>query len=550
MRVVESIQQVLIAFAFSLAMEVAIVGAGATGLKCASRLRRISEDAKITVVDESERISLARCGLPYFISGQIHEIENLRKTTYDVVRDENYFKKVFDVEVLTKTKAVGINRDKRVLRISRNGKEDELNYDYLVIATGAKPIKLFDSDERILTLFSAEDAEKIVELWENGAEKAVVIGAGFIGLEACEALKSLDLEVTLIEALEHVAPMLDAEIAKLVALHIREKGVEVRVATKVKDIVRKEKLRVITASEEIEADFVVQAVGVKPNVDLAVKSGLELGVTGAIKVNDFLQTSDERIFAGGDCVENTHILTGKKVYAPFGDVANKHGRVIADNIAGRRVRFPGILGTSIFKVFDLTVAKTGLSEKEAISNGFKVYSVLLSAFDKSHYYPRASNMRVKLVVNEDSRILGAQIVGHEGVDKRIDVFATAIYAKLTIDDVSSLDLAYAPPYAPALDPVIVSANVAMNKREEMLDSTREIKGTLLDVRSWEEAKKFPVEGALNIPLLELRERARELPKDEEITIICSVGLRSYIASRILKAMGFKAKVYEGGVAFL
>ncbi|MEM0088286.1 MAG: FAD-dependent oxidoreductase [Archaeoglobaceae archaeon] len=530
-------------------MEVIIVGAGATGLKCASRLRRLSEEAKITVVDEGERISLARCGLPYFISGQIHEVDELRKTTYDVVRDENYFKKTFNIEVLTKTRALDIDRKRRVLRVSKGEKEDELNYDYLVIATGAKPIKIFNSDERILTLFSAEDAEKILKLWENGAEKAAVIGAGFIGLEACEALRSLDLDVTLVEALDQVAPMLDAEIAKLVESHIREKGVKVRLATKVRDIVAKDKLKIV-ADEEIEADFVVQAVGIKPNVDLAVKAGLEIGTTGAIKVNEFMQTSDARIFAGGDCVENTHILTGKKIYAPFGDVANKHGRVIADNIMGRKVRFPGILGTSIFKVFDLTVAKTGLSEREAISNGFKAYSVLLSAFDKSHYYPRASNLRIKLVVNENSRILGAQIVGYSGVDKRIDVFATAIYAGLSIDEISNLDLAYAPPYAPALDPVIVSANVAMNKREGLLESTRKIEGIILDVRSREEAKKFPVNGALNIPLLELRERVKELPKDAEITIICSIGLRSYVASRILKAMGFKVRVYEGGAAFL
>lgn len=530
-------------------MEVVIVGAGATGLKCASRLRRLSEDVKITVVDKGEIISLARCGLPYFVSGQVHEIDDLRKTTYEVVRDENYFKKVFEVEVLTKTEAVDINRERRVLKVVRNGREDEINYDYLVIATGAKPVKLFNSDERVLTFFSAEDAEKIVELWEKGAERAVVIGAGFIGLEACEALKSLDLDVVLVEALDQVAPMLDAEVSRHVESHLREKGVKVKLATRVREIVAKEKIEVV-ADEEIEADFVVQAVGVKPNVDLAAKSGLELGATGAIKVNEFLQTSDERIFAGGDCVENTQILTGRKVYAPFGDIANKHGRVIADNIMGKRVRFPGILGTSVFKVFELTVAKTGLNEREAVSSGFKVYSVLLSSFDKSHYYPKAANMRIKLVVNEDSRILGAQIVGYSGVDKRIDVFATAIYAGLTIDEVSNLDLAYAPPYAPALDPVIVSANVAMNKRDGILKTTRKIEGILLDVRSREEAKKFPISGAINIPLTELRERAKDLPKDKDITVICPVGLRSYVASRILEGMGFRAKSYEGGIAFL
>lgn len=531
-------------------MEIIIVGAGATGLKCASRLRRLNADAKIAVVDECKRISLGRCGLPYFVSGQINDVEDLRKTSYGVLRDETYFKKLLDVEVLTETKATEIDRKRRTVKISRNGKEDELNYDYLVIATGARPIKIFDSDERILTFFSAEDAEKIIELWENGAEKAVVIGGSFIGLEVCEALRMLGMEVVLIEVLNQVAPMFDVEIAKFIESHLHEKGVKVRLETKVKEIVAKEKLKVIT-NEEIEVDFVVQAVGVRPNVELAKKAELELGVTGAIKVNDFLQTSGDRIFAGGDCVENTHILTGKKVYAPFGDVANKHGRVIADNIVGRRVKFPGILGTSIFKVFDLTVAKTGLTEKEAVSNGLKTYSALLSATDKTHYYPKSSNLRMKLVVDqEDSRILGAQIIGYSGVDKRIDVLATAIYAGLSVDEISNLDLAYAPPYAPALDPVIVAANVAMNKRDGLLDSTRKIEGILLDVRNREEAQKFPIKGALNIPLLELRDKAKDLPKNAEITTICPIGLRSYIAMRILKSMGYKVKSYEGGIAFL
>jgi NADPH-dependent 2,4-dienoyl-CoA reductase/sulfur reductase-like enzyme/rhodanese-related sulfurtransferase len=530
-------------------MEVLIIGAGATGLKCAARVRRRNEDAKITVIDKEKKISLGRCGLPYFVSGLVHELDELRKTTYGALRDENYFKKIFNLDVLTETEALEIDRKRRVVKVRKREKEDELNYDYLVIATGAKPVRLFGGDERILTFFDAEDAEKILNLWENGAEKAVVIGAGFIGLELCEALRNIGMEVSLIEAMDQVAPMLDAEMAKLVESHLKENGIDIHLSTRVREIVAKEKLKVI-ADEEIEADIVVQAVGVKPNVEIAKKAGIELGETGAIRVNEFLQTNDERIYAGGDCVENRHLVTGKMVFAPFGDIANKHGRIIADNITGKKSKFPGIIGTFIFKVFDLTVAKTGISEKEAFLNGFKAKSVRLSVPDKSHYYPKSSNMRIKLVFEENGRVLGAQIVGIAGVDRRIDVFATAIYAGMKLDDLANLDLAYAPPYAPALDPVIVSAYVAINKLEGLFETTRDLAGIVLDVRSEEEAKKNPVQNSINIPILELRERAKELPEDAEITAICSLGLRAYIAQRILRSMGYRVKAYEGGIAFL
>ncbi|MEM1578407.1 MAG: FAD-dependent oxidoreductase [Archaeoglobaceae archaeon] len=529
--------------------EILIIGAGATGLKCAVRARRRDENAKITVVDAEKVISFGRCGLPFFVSGQIHEIDELRKTSYGVLRDEEYFKKVFEIEVLTKTRAISIDRRRKVVRVSRKGKEDELNYEYLVLATGASPVRIFGGDERILTFFYPEDAEKVVELWENGAERAAVIGSGFIGLEVCEALRLLEMDVTLIELQNQVAPMFDVEIANFIESHLREKGIKVLLSKRVREIVPKEKLKVV-ADEEIEVDLVIQAIGVKPNVELARNSEIEIGETGAIKVNEFLQTSDKSIFAGGDCVENFHLVSGKKVLAPFGSVANKHGRIIGDNVTGGKSKFPGIVGTSIFKVFDLTVAKTGLSEKEAKECGFKPYSVLLSAFDKSHYYPKASNMRIKLVVNKDEKLLGAQIVGSNGVDRRIDVFATAIYAKMSIEDISNLDLAYSPPYAPAIDPVITSAHVAMNKRDGLLDSTRELKGLVIDVRNEDEVKRKPLNFARNLPLSELRERAEELPKDMEITTICSIGVRAYLASRILKSMGYKAKAFEGGIAFL
>ncbi|MET1124284.1 MAG: FAD-dependent oxidoreductase [Archaeoglobaceae archaeon] len=544
-------------------MDIIVIGGGAAGMKAAARARRRDGEANITVVEAGKFVSLGRCGLPYYIGGIVHEIDDLRRTTYGAVRDEEYFKAVKDIEVLTETRAVAIDREKRVVRISRKGSEDELNYDYLVVATGAKPIKpnvKGVDNERVTGLYSAEEAEKIVEFWEEGAEKAVVVGAGFIGLEACEALRNLEIDVTLVEAMPHVAPaMLDAEMARLVERHLVEKGVEVVTAARVEEIRGEDELVVVAGGREIPADFVVLAVGVKPNVELAEKAGLRIGELGGIVVDERMRTSDERIYAGGDCVETKNVLTGEKVVAPFGDVANKQGRVIGDNVTGGNSIFPGVIGTAIFKVFDLSVATTGLREDVA-KRYFDADSVLLSVPDRSHYYPGMSNMRIKLVYDRKTRrVLGAQIVGSGGVDKRIDVIATAIARSATIDDLANLDLAYAPPYSPAIDAVITAANVAQNKLEGLLRSVRaeearklveEGRAVILDVRSEEERNRNPLDvQSIHIPLHELRKRLNELPRDKIVLTICPLGLRAYEASRILIAAGFDARSVEGGLAF-
>jgi len=549
-------------------MNVVVIGGGAAGLKAASRIRRKDGDANITVVEAGKYVSLGRCGLPYYVGGLVHELDNLRETTYGAVRDEEYFKKLKNIDVLTETVATEIDRRRKTVKIVRNGTEDELSYDYLIIATGARPVKPpiegIDA-EGVTTLATPEDAERIIEMWEEGAEKAVIIGAGFIGLESAEALKNLDMEVTVIEMMDRVASaMLDKEMAILVENHLKEKGVNVLTSTRVEKIVTEDdKVKAVIANgKEYPADIVVVATGIKPNSEIAEKAGLKIGETGGIWVDEYMRTSDDSIYAGGDCVETTFLLTGKKIIAPFGDVANKQGRVIGENITGGKAVFPGVIGTAIFKVFDFTVGSAGVNEAAANEAGFDYFTVLAPSPDRAHYYPQANYIRLKLIVEKGSwKVIGAQGVGMGEIAKRIDVLSTAIQAGMTIDQLSNIDLAYAPPYSPALDPVITAANVAMNKRDGLFEGINvfELKEKLekedivvIDVRSEDEFKSRRIESekVMHIPILELRERLNELPKDKEIVVVCAIGLRGFEATRILKNAGFKnVKILEGGMAF-
>ncbi len=548
-------------------MDVVVIGAGATGLKAASRAKRRNPDINVTVVEAGRFISVSRCGLPYYIGGFINEVNDLRKTTYGAIRDERFFKELRDIDILTLTKAIEIDRSKKVVKIEKSdGSEDELNYDYLVISTGAKPVKPKIDAEGVFTLYDPEDAEKILDYWEEyEPDKAVVIGSGLVELETCEALTNLGLEVTLIESANHIAPaILDEEMARLLEIHLKEKGVNVVTSATVSKISTKNgRVSSVFAGKEFPADIVITSVEVKPNVELAKKAGLKIGETGAIFVNEYLQTSDESIYAGGDCVENVNLITGKRVYTPLGDIANKHGRVIGDNITGGKEKFPGVIGSVIAKVFDFTIAKTGLSEKEARENGFDVITALAPSPDREPYYPRMNNIRLKIVVDKKTnKIIGAQAVGLGVIDKRIDVLATAIQAGLTIDTIANLDLAYAPPYSASLDNVIVAANVARNKRDGLFETVKssELKEMIdrddvliLDVRNkdeFEKGLKIEAKNVVNIPLIELRKRLNELPKDKTIVVVCPLGARSYEAYRILKGNGFKkVKALEGGLAF-
>ena len=550
-------------------MDVVIIGAGATGLKAASRIKRRDPEVNVTVIESGKFISIAKCGLPYLVGGFVNELNDLRKTTYGIVRDEQFFKKLKDVEILTSTKADSIDRGRKVVKIVKSdGSEDELNYDFLVIATGAKPIKPeiegIDS-EGVFQISNPEHAEAILDYWESEEpENAVVIGSSPMGIETCEALTNLGIEVTLIEPQDHLVPgVLDEDIAKLLENHLKAKGVKILTSTNVSKIITKNgKVSAVQAGKEIETKMVILAIGSKPNVELAKNAGLKIGETGAISVNEFLQTSDSNIFAGGDCVENLNVITGKYVYFPSGSIANKHGRIIGDNITGGKEKFPGIIGSIIFKAFDFTVAKVGLSEKEAIENGFDVLVTIAPSPDRCHFYPKMNNLRLKIIVDKKTnKIIGAQAAGMGVIDKRIDVLATAIQAGLTIDQLSYLDLPHSPPYSAEMDNVIVLANVARNKRDGLLETTRahELRELvdrddvlILDVRNrdeFEKGVKIEAKNVINIPILELRDRINEIPKDKKIIVVCPLGARSYEAYRILKANGFKdVKTLEGGLA--
>ena len=553
-------------------MNIVVIGGGACGLKAACRARRRDPDAEITVIEASKYPSLGRCGLPYYVGGIVNSIDDLRKTLAGAVRDADYFKSIKNIDVLIETKAEKIDRNRKVVHIvKKDGSTDEIPYDYLVISTGARPVRLNlpNADaEGVVTLFDPDDAETILNLWEEEAlDKAVIIGGGLIGLEMAEAFSRLDVDVTIVEIKDHILPaLLDREMAMLVQSYLVEKGIKVLTGSRVTEIIARDGkvAGVKVDGKEIEAQLVLMAVGVRPNVELAKDAGLTIGETGAIKVNERLQTSDPNIYAGGDCVENIHLITGKPIYMPLGTIANKHGRVIGDNITGGNSTFPGVLGTTIFKVLDLNVARTGLSEKQAKELGYEVITALVPGPDRSHYYPGQKPIRIKLIADAKSgRILGAQIVGFGVVDKRIDVVATAIQMKATIYDLANLDLAYAPPYSTALDTLIHAANVVKNKMDGLYQtiSSYEVKSKLergediviLDVRTEEEYRKFKKiesEKVIRIPLKELRKSIDKLPKDKEIIIVCQIGNRAYEAQRILQGYGFKnVKVMEGGMAF-
>jgi len=552
--------------------KIVVIGGGAAGLKAAARAKRRDPDAEITVIEAGEYPSFGRCGLPYYVGGIIHELENLLETTYGAVRDAQYFKKVKDIDVLIKTRAERIDRERKIVEITReDGSSDEIPYDYLVLATGSIPARLNvpgSEAEGVLSLHSPEDAEKIVEMWMNDeVEHAVLVGGGLIGMECAEALSRLDIKVTIVELMDHILPgLLDAEMAALLTKYLESKDVKILTNSSVKEILTEDgRVSGVKVGEKvIPAQMVLVAIGVHPNVKLAKDAGLEIGETGAIKVNEYLQTSDPSIYAGGDCVENKHLVTGKPVYLPLGSTANKHGRVIGDNVTGGKSTFPGVVGTTIFRVFDFNVAKTGLTEKQAIEMGYEPLTAVISSPDRLHNFPGQKPIRVKIVADKATgKLLGAQVIGPGAVDKRIDVFATALHFGATIDDLANLDLAYAPPYSIAMDAVIVAANVARNKRDGLVVniSVSEVKQKLergddfiiLDVRTPREFAKrgyIPDERVINIPIDDLRESLDKLPKDKEIVTVCQTGTRSYEAARILMGAGFKnVKNMEGGMAY-
>jgi len=552
-------------------MKVLIIGGVAAGPKTASKIIRMMPDADVTIVEKGAFLSYAGCGLPYYVSGEVKEQKDLMCTPAGAVRDSVFFQNVKNVRVHGGTEALEIDRSGRRVRIKTlaTGEESWLAYDKLVLATGAAPMipPIPGVDKKnVFTLHGVHDAEGIKAMLAEGrAKDVVIIGGGLIGVETTEALAAHGCRVTVVEMLPQILNMLDWDIARLVEQHLESKGVRVLTSTKAlamevhvgsEDLVA----QVRTDNGLLPADMVILSLGVRPSVVLARQAGVAIGEkTGAIQVDDHLRTSDPDIYAAGDCVECMDRLTGRPCFVPLGSTANKQGRVAAINICGGDEVFPGVLGSTVCKVFDYCVARTGLTEKAARELGYQVVTALAPAPDIAHYMPQSKLLLMKLVADRKTgRLLGVQATGPGEGAKRIDVAATAISAGMTIDDVANLDLSYAPPYAPAMDNLITAANVARNKRDGWMEgisaeaAQRKLEAgedfVFLDVRSPQEHAEVRLPKSTLIPLGALRKRLGEIPKNKEIIAFCKISLRGYEAALVLKAAGYEdVKVLDGGV---
>ena len=548
-------------------MEYVIIGGVAAGPKTASKIARLDPEASITLIEKGDFLSYAGCGLPYYVSDVVENLDELRSTPVGVVRDANFFKQVKNIDVLTHTEALEIDRPARRIKIQSAGDPAPrwIAYDKLLLATGAAPVVPplpgIDLDQ-VHTLHRLEDADRVKAMVQAGqVKKAVIIGGGLIGMEACEALRESGVDVTVVEMLPQVLNLLDWDMARLVEKHMVDKGVRVLTEVKAERFLGENGIvqAVETTAGRLPADLVLIAIGVRPKVELAREAGLELGVTGAIAVDETMRTSDPDIYAAGDCVESRHRVTGAPVYAPLGSTANKQGRVAALNMTGKKARFPGVAGSMICRVFDYTVGGTGLTEKAAREQGIPVIVAKAPATDKAHFMPDAKPIFLKLVVHKETeKILGVQAVGPGEASKRIDVGVLAVSLGMTVEELAQADLAYAPPFSAAMDNLITAANVAQNKLDGLMEgiTAQEVKEKLdrgedfflLDTRTPQEFTTGYLPGATLIPLGALRSRINEIPKEKEIIAYCKISLRGYEAACILKGAGYRnVKVLDGGV---
>jgi len=535
-----------------------IVGGVAGGASAAARLRRLDEKARIIVFERSEHVSLASCGLPYYVGGEIAKRSRL------LVQTPQGFRSRFEVDVRTSSQVVAIDRANRAVDVCdmRTGRRYRQSYDKLLLSPGAAPIKPNlpgINGPRIFVLRNLPDADRIRSfVKKDGARTAVVVGGGFIGLEMAESLRQLSLDVTVVEMADQVMLALDREMAEFVHQHLRAKEVELILSDAVAGFEERAdggQVVCTAGGRRIDCDLVVLAIGVRPEVKLARDADLTIGPTGGITVNEYLQTSDEDIYAIGDAIEVTDTVTGRPALIPLAGPANRQGRDAADNMCGRKVTYRGTQGTAIVRVFDMAVANTGASEKRLKDAGIEYLKSYTHSGSHAGYYPGATPLAIKLLfAPETGRILGAQIVGVDGVDKRIDVLATAIAARMTVLDLTEIELAYAPPYGSAKDPVNMAGYVADNILRgeikpfypDQLPATPEEDLALLDVRTLGEVQRGCIEGAVHIHVDELRAHVAEVPCDRPLVVYCLTGVRSYYACRILQQMGYDVRNFSGG----
>ncbi|MDD4363589.1 MAG: FAD-dependent oxidoreductase [Atribacterota bacterium] len=538
-------------------MKVVIVGGVAGGASAAARLRRLDEKAEIIIIERGKYISYANCGLPYYLSGLIEKKEDL------IVNTPELLKKRFNLDIRTNQEVLQIKRTGKTVAIHDkiSGKLYEENYDKLILSPGAKPfhppIKGLDSN-KVFSLRDIPDALAIKEFIDSKKpERIVLFGAGYIGIEIAENLKKAGVFVSIIELMPQVLGPLDYEMATLVHQHLRENDVEFYLEDPVQFIEHRENCQILglASGKKVRTDMIIMGVGVRPENTLAKESGLEIGVTGGIKVNKFLETSDPDIYAVGDAIEVEDFIDQCPSLIPLAGPANKQGRIAANNILGVREMYSGTQGSSIIKVFDMTIATTGNNEKVLKKKDISYLKSYTHSPSHAGYYPGAEPISLKLLFSPNGQILGAQAVGKEGVDKRIDVIATAIRAGMKVSDLEELELCYAPPYNSAKDPVNMAGYVANNilKGDVEIFHWNELNQyqpemvIILDVRKNDECQEGMISGAINIPLDELRERLNELDRNKTILIYCQVGLRGYLAYRLLKLKGFKnVKNLSGG----
>ena len=541
-------------------MKVVIVGGVAGGATAAARIRRLDEQAEIVVFERSGFISYANCGLPYYIGGVIEDPEDLTLQT-----PERFFSR-FRIHMKVHHEVIAIHPDRKTVSVKnlKSGKEFEESYDKLLLSPGAKPVwpelPGMDSD-KLFTLRTVEDTFRIKEFVDQKKPKsAVMVGGGFIGLEVAENLRELGLDVTIVQRPKQLMNPFDADMASFIHSEVRKHGVKLALGYGVEGFEEKNGgIHVLLKdSAPIHADMVVLAIGVTPESGLAKNAGLALGMKGSILVNDRMETSVPDIFAVGDAVQVKHYVTGHDALIALAGPANKQGRIAADNICGGDSRYLGSQGSSVIKIFDMTAATTGINETNARKAGLDVDTVILSPMSHAGYYPGGKLMTMKVVFEKETyRLLGAQIVGYDGVDKRIDVLATAIHAGMKATDLKDLDLAYAPPYSSAKDPVNMAGfmidNISKGLKQwhlsDAADLPRDGSVTLLDTRTVGEYNRGHMEGFKNIPVDELRERIGEIEAGKRVYVICQSGLRSYIATRILEGYGFETYNFAGGFRF-
>ena len=532
------------------AMKIVIIGAVAAGTSAAAKARRNNENAEIKIYEMDSDISYSGCGLPYYIGTEVEHRSEL------VPRDTDFFKKKYNVDIYTRHRVLEIDPAAKLLTVENmsTGQVFQDSYDKLVLSTGARPvIPPIEGIDRpnVFTLRNVASADRIRKfIIDHSPSTALIVGTGFIGMELAENLTARGIRVTMVEMADHVMASLDKDIAIYLEKHLNEKGVSLFLNDSVVKLGDK---AVLKSGGTVDADLVILSIGARPNTELAVKAGIAIGTTGAIEVNKKMQTSFEDIYACGDCAESYSLITGKPIYRPLGSTANKMGRIVGEQLGGNTLEFKGILGTGIFKAFELTVAQTGLSEKEALAEGLDVVTCYNMKYDKPEYM-HGHEMLIKAVADRNTgKLLGAQIIGKAGVDKRIDVFVTAISFGAKVEDLFHLDLAYAPPYSTAKDPVMYTGMIldnAINKGRKLISPAQLQKKieegvdlNIIDARFEGEFEQSHVKGSTNIPLDKIRKAADTLDKDKPVVSYCNRGVTSNAVQNILINKGFK-KAYN------